>query len=270
MVRAPTLLFTENETNAERLYGFANASPYTKDAFHDYVIHGKQDAVNPHGHGTKAAWHYVLNVPAGGEVVVRLRLVADEEAAGKGFGEEFEQHLRPPHPGGRRVLRGSHRRPRTTCRTKSAASPGRRTPACCSASSSITTWCKNWLDGDPEQPAPPDEPQARPQSRLAAPVQSRRHLDAGQMGVPVVRGLGPGVSHAADGAGRRRVRQGAAAAVPARMVHAPQRPDSGLRIRVRRRESAGPRLGLLAGLQDDRRPRPARSASSCAGRFTSC
>ena len=151
-------------------------------------------------------------------------------------------------------------------------SVGRRAPrrpagvrrAAVRANSSITSSVKDWLDGDPDQPPPPAEPQERPQPRLAAPVQSRRHLDAGQMGVPVVRGVGPGVSHAADGPGRRRVRQGATAAVPARMVHAPERPDSGLRIRVRRRESAGPRLGLLAGLQDDRRARPARPAVPAA------
>ena len=41
----PELLFTENETNLARLYGMPNASPYVKDAFHDYVIHGRGDAV---------------------------------------------------------------------------------------------------------------------------------------------------------------------------------------------------------------------------------
>jgi hypothetical protein len=71
---AAELLFTENETNAGRLWGHPNASPYVKDAFHEYVISGRREAVNPARTGTKAAAHYVLDVPAGGSKVVRLRL----------------------------------------------------------------------------------------------------------------------------------------------------------------------------------------------------
>ena len=52
---AAELLFTENETNTERLWGQPNASPYVKDAFHDYVVGGRTDAVNPARMGTKAA-----------------------------------------------------------------------------------------------------------------------------------------------------------------------------------------------------------------------
>ena len=73
---APELLFTENETNAQRLWGQPNASPYVKDAFHTYVIAGQNEAVNPAQTGTKAAAHYVLDVPAGGSTTVRLRLAA--------------------------------------------------------------------------------------------------------------------------------------------------------------------------------------------------
>ncbi len=71
---APALLFTENESNNERLFGAANASPYVKDAFHQAVIHGQSDAVNPAQVGTKAAAHYQLTVPAGATAVIRLRL----------------------------------------------------------------------------------------------------------------------------------------------------------------------------------------------------
>ena len=73
---APELLFTENESNAERLWGQPNASPYVKDAFHRRVIAGEADAVNPAKEGTKAAAHYALEVPAGGSATVRLRLSA--------------------------------------------------------------------------------------------------------------------------------------------------------------------------------------------------
>ena len=71
----PELLFTENESNATRLWGQPNPSPFVKDAFHNYVIGGNKEAVNPAKKGTKAAAHYKLTVPAGGSEVVRLRLV---------------------------------------------------------------------------------------------------------------------------------------------------------------------------------------------------
>jgi len=51
----PELLFTENESNASHLWGQTNPSPYVKDAFHNYVISGNRDAVNPNRTGTKAA-----------------------------------------------------------------------------------------------------------------------------------------------------------------------------------------------------------------------
>jgi hypothetical protein len=68
------LLFTENESNAERLWGQPNRSPFVKDAFHAAVVSGQADAVNPAKEGTKAAAHYVLDVPAGGSRTVRVRL----------------------------------------------------------------------------------------------------------------------------------------------------------------------------------------------------
>ena len=70
------LLFTENETNHERLFGTPNASPYVKDGFDSYLVHGRSEAVNPEQTGTKAAPHYQLNVAAGSSQTVRLRLVA--------------------------------------------------------------------------------------------------------------------------------------------------------------------------------------------------
>ena len=71
---ARELLFTENESNASRLWGQPNATPYVKDAFHTYVVSGHRDAVNPAKVGTKAAAHYVLDVPGGGSQAIRLRL----------------------------------------------------------------------------------------------------------------------------------------------------------------------------------------------------
>ncbi|HET8540329.1 MAG TPA: glucosidase [Anaeromyxobacter sp.] len=71
---APKLLFTENETNAERVFGTANASPFVKDAFHALLVDGKADAVNPAQVGTKAAAHYRVEIAPGASEVLRLRL----------------------------------------------------------------------------------------------------------------------------------------------------------------------------------------------------
>ena len=84
----PELLFTENESNAERLWGETNQSPWVKDAFHQYVVNRNAAAVNPSKTGTKAAARYILDVPAGGESVVRLRLSANPNA--NAFGKSFE------------------------------------------------------------------------------------------------------------------------------------------------------------------------------------
>jgi hypothetical protein len=72
----PELLFTENETNTKRLWGQESPSPYVKDAFHEYVVSAREEAVNPQKSGTKAAAHYILEVPPGKSKVVRLRLSA--------------------------------------------------------------------------------------------------------------------------------------------------------------------------------------------------
>jgi hypothetical protein len=93
-----SLLFTENESNNERLFGTKNASPYVKDAFHTFLVHGRQDAVNPEMEGTKAAAHYTLNVEAGKTAVVRLHLgeVAEESEAKpfQHFDEVFAARLK--------------------------------------------------------------------------------------------------------------------------------------------------------------------------------
>ena len=68
------LLFTENETNNERIFGTRNASPYVKDGINNYIVQGNQDAINPGNLGTKAAAHYSVTVDAGQTATVRLRL----------------------------------------------------------------------------------------------------------------------------------------------------------------------------------------------------
>ncbi|MBO0359149.1 glucosidase [Hymenobacter sp. BT186] len=72
----PELLFCNNASNHQRLYGEANPEPYCKDGINDYLIQGNHEAVSPERCGTKAAAHYVLHVPAGESRVLRLRLAS--------------------------------------------------------------------------------------------------------------------------------------------------------------------------------------------------
>jgi hypothetical protein len=89
----PLLLFTENETNNQRLFGTANPTPYVKDGIDDCVVADRQNAVNPNNTGTKAAAHYQLRVPARGTAVVRLRLSNTAPGAAEPFGAGFAEIL---------------------------------------------------------------------------------------------------------------------------------------------------------------------------------
>jgi hypothetical protein len=86
----PELLFTENETNEQRLYGNENGFHHAKDAINDYIVYGASSAVNPEATGTKAAAHYVLSLAPGEEKTIRLRLI-DEATKGELFGAGFDQ-----------------------------------------------------------------------------------------------------------------------------------------------------------------------------------
>ncbi|HKY70698.1 MAG TPA: glucosidase [Nitrospira sp.] len=90
----PTLLFTENDTNTRRLYDDPDGARYVKDGFHEYVVQGKKDAVNPDHVGTKAAAHYVLTLAAGESRTLRLRLTDDATTATftrRNFNDVFER-----------------------------------------------------------------------------------------------------------------------------------------------------------------------------------
>ena len=152
---SPELLFTENETNAWRLYGYEGGPKFAKDGINDYVVHGAKDSVNRDLEGTKAAALYKLAVGAGQSATVRLRLTqVPQQASGaanffanefeRGFAvreretEEFYSTIVPAHLSGeaRNVMRQSF---------------------------AGLLWSKqfyhyvvrDWLDGDPAQPAPP-------------------------------------------------------------------------------------------------------------------
>jgi hypothetical protein len=91
----PEILFTENETNFSKIFQSKNKSPYVKDAFHEYVVKGDKGAVHP-AQGTKAAFYYQLNLPAGGQEVLRLRLTHQDlpQAFGPDFDKVFEDRAR--------------------------------------------------------------------------------------------------------------------------------------------------------------------------------
>jgi hypothetical protein len=144
-----TWLFTDNETNAERLYGAPSASPYTKDAFHRRVIGDDLDAVNPAQQGTKCAAWAVLAVPAGGTRVLRLRLHMDEVA--EPFAD-FDAIF------ARRIAEADHYH--RTVRDAPMTAEERRVVRQADAG---LVWSRqfyhyiveHWLEGDPAQPPPP-------------------------------------------------------------------------------------------------------------------
>jgi hypothetical protein len=99
------VLFTENETNTQRIFGVPNRSPYVKDGINNHVVQGQEGAVNPDKKGTKAAAHYRVTVGPGGCQVIRLRLsdkapadlAQGNGAGGSPFGSHFDEILQARH-----------------------------------------------------------------------------------------------------------------------------------------------------------------------------
>jgi hypothetical protein len=92
---APEVLFTDNETNMERLFGQKSKTPYVKDAFHRYLVNGERGAVNPALTGTKAAAHFASEIAPGQSWTIRLRLTDQNVAenrtpASELFGPAFD------------------------------------------------------------------------------------------------------------------------------------------------------------------------------------
>jgi hypothetical protein len=86
---AGELLFTENETNFERIYGTPNPSAHQKDAFHRYLIDGEAQAVHPSRQGTKCCAVHRLCLPSQATQEVQLRL-SDREDLEDPFGASFQ------------------------------------------------------------------------------------------------------------------------------------------------------------------------------------
>jgi hypothetical protein len=160
--RPPELLFCDNETNAERLFGVSSRSRWPKDAIHDAVVNGRPDAVNPDRSGTKVAAHYRLEPPPGGSASLRVRLAAVEHG---------------PAPDSDATVDALF----ATRRAEADAFYERHLPSGCTDEERQVArqawaglhWCKQyyhysvaeWLTGDPAGPTPPPE---RKQGRNAA------------------------------------------------------------------------------------------------------
>jgi hypothetical protein len=86
-------LFTENETNNERLFSSPNRTPFVKDAFHRYVVNGEQGAVNPQDTGTKAAAYYRVEIPAGGSQELLFRISGKGSPQCFDFDEVFKERI---------------------------------------------------------------------------------------------------------------------------------------------------------------------------------
>jgi len=153
---APELLFTENDTNARLLYGSDNPSPYVKDGINDYVVGGVKEAVNPEARGTKAAAHYSLAVGAGETASVHLRftdqdtLSAPEDYLEADFERIFDERLREADEFYAQVI--------STDLSPDAQNVMRQSFAGLLWSKQFYHYVvREWLAGDPQQPAPPAE-----------------------------------------------------------------------------------------------------------------
>ncbi len=147
------LLFTENNTNHQKLSCTQNDSPYVKDGFHKYVVEGKKDAVNPDNIGTKFAAHYILELAGGETTAIQLRLCDKPDLAtpfGQPFNDTFQVRQQEADEFYQRVSPYSKSLELKNIERQAFAG---------------MLWNKQyyhyvidtWLEGDPGQPKPPEE-----------------------------------------------------------------------------------------------------------------
>ncbi|MBM3847808.1 MAG: glucosidase [Verrucomicrobia bacterium] len=151
--REPVMLFTENESNRQKLWGAKGSTPWSKDAFHRRVVDGDKAAVNPALVGSKAAVWKRLMIPAGGREVLRLRLRPAAEDGSDALGAEFDRVFQE------RILE---------CQSfYESIAPLGVSPVALDAWRSAYAGLlhskqfyhyvvKDWLRGDPGQPSPPE------------------------------------------------------------------------------------------------------------------
>jgi len=150
---SPPLLFTENETNTQLLFGVENRTPYVKDGIDNYLVHGQCGAVNPSELGTKAAAHYRRNIAPGESALLRLRFTDQQPTPGmldEPFETVFDQRIAEAEEFYAKIIpRGLSADARNVQRQALAG----------------MLWSKQfyhydvhvWLEGDPALPPPPPE-----------------------------------------------------------------------------------------------------------------
>ncbi len=156
---AQELLFTENETNSQKLFGTANSSPYVKDGINDYIVNGDKDAVNPAQNGTKAAAHYSLVIGAGETQVIKLRLtellpnlLTDNLTSQKVWQDEFNRIVQTRQ----READEFYQRICPFPISEDMRNVQRQAFAGMLWSKQYYNYCvQTWLDGDPAFPPPP-------------------------------------------------------------------------------------------------------------------
>ena len=272
---APEWLFTENETNTERLgHGPEPRRRTSRTGSTTTSCTASGDAVNPAKTGTKAAAHYSITVGAGASHVIRLRLSDVAPARGAGAGAvRSDAAFDAVMADRRREADEFYADVIPSSLDADAANVMRQALAGMLWSKQFYNYdVDRWLVG------------ARRRSVQAAGGAAARatiagitccnadvHLDAGQVGVPVVRRVGPRLPRARADAGRRGLRQAAARPDAPGALSPPERADSRLRVELRRRQPAGARL-----VDDLHLPartgaaRPRRSSSGSSARSTSC
>jgi hypothetical protein len=150
--KQPQWLFTENETNIQRVFGAPNRTPYVKDAFHRYIINQESAAVNPANVGSKAGAYFQFKIPPGKQITIRLRLYWEQSAPKNAFDGDFDRVFK------QRIAEAdgfydSIISPRLSPDMRNIARQG----------SAGLLWTKqfyhyvvrDWLTGDPDQPPPP-------------------------------------------------------------------------------------------------------------------
>ncbi len=152
----PRWLFTENETHFERIFGTASTSPFVKDGFHRRLIEGNETAVNPAPRGTKAAAWYRLNLAAGESAVLKFRLMETDGETQDPFGSLFDETF---------IARMAEADAFYASRNPTAKQCDQEALQVARQAYAGLLWTKQfyhyavreWLKGDPSQPAPPFE-----------------------------------------------------------------------------------------------------------------
>ncbi len=151
--QAPQWLFTENQTNYALLFNAPNPTPYVKDAFDEYVVHGRLDKVNPARVGTKAAALYQLRFEPGQTIVLKLRLVsAQQRPAGDALGDDFDRVMQQRQAEADEFYQ-AHVPQRLGAHSRQVI---RQAYAGLLWSRQFYYYVvKDWLHGDPKEPPPP-------------------------------------------------------------------------------------------------------------------